>query len=190
MDPILIDIPEELLTDRLRLRIPRVGDGPAVASAAKASLAELKAWLPWATDAYGVDDSEMWCRRALAKFILREQAGYLIRHRETDEHLGGVGPNKFDWKAKTCEIGYWLRTDRVGRGIMSEALSAVVDAYAKIGLRRIEVRCDIENTRSAAVAERCGFQLEGIRRLDDLNTAGEPRSTKVYSRVFETASAR
>src|SRR3954452_15391323 len=78
MEPILLDVPEEILTDRLRLRIPRIGEGAKTAEAVIASRAELQVFMPWATDTYCNDDGEMWVRRAVANFILRQQIHFLI----------------------------------------------------------------------------------------------------------------
>ena len=49
MDPLLIDVPERIETERLVLRAPRAGDGAdASTRPIRASHAELAPWLPWA----------------------------------------------------------------------------------------------------------------------------------------------
>ena len=68
-DPLLIDLPEELFSSRLRLRVPRAGDGAMVFASVRDSLAELKPWMPWAKDAYSVEDGETWCRKSAAESI-------------------------------------------------------------------------------------------------------------------------
>jgi len=47
----------------------------------------------------------------------------------------------------------------------------------------VEIRCDAENIRSAAVAKRCGFLLEGILRHDSVAVDGGLRSTMIYSKL-------
>jgi ribosomal-protein-serine acetyltransferase len=183
MEPILIDVPEELHTERLHLRLPRVGDGVAVAAAVVASRPELQPFMPWATDTYGDADGEMWCRRVIARYFLREQISYSIYERATGEFIGGLGPHRIDWKVRLCEIGYWIRTDRAGNGFMTEALNAVTAMLGTIGLRRIEVRCDERNLKSAAVARRCGFVHEGTLRANVLDAVGEPRSHMIFSHI-------
>jgi RimJ/RimL family protein N-acetyltransferase len=56
-------------------------------------------------------------------------------------------------------------------------------AFETLQARRVEIRMDDGNLRSRAVAERCGFEFEGVLRRDSLNPAGEPRDTRVYSRM-------
>ncbi len=72
MEPLLIDVPTEIATARLRLRVPRAGDGAAVTPLVRASLAELKPWMPSANDGYDDDAGEAWCRRAAGQFLLRQ----------------------------------------------------------------------------------------------------------------------
>ncbi len=59
MEPLLLDFPTELTTDRLTLRQPRAGDGAVIFPTVAASLAELKRWMPWAGDGYTATDAEV-----------------------------------------------------------------------------------------------------------------------------------
>ena len=88
MDPLLIDVPERIETERLVLRAPRRGDGALVNDAIRASLAELSPWLPWAGAMPSVDESEAHCRRQQARFILREDFVLLIFLRERRRRRG------------------------------------------------------------------------------------------------------
>jgi ribosomal-protein-serine acetyltransferase len=67
--------------------------------------------------------------------------------------------------ARSGEIGYWLDTDFVGRGLVTRAATAILDhAFGPLGLERIGLTATADNVRSRSVAERLGFTLEGIRR--------------------------
>jgi ribosomal-protein-alanine N-acetyltransferase len=62
-----------------------------------------------------------------------------------------------------CVIGYGLEPDAVGHGFMSEAVGRiVVVGFEELGLHRMEINIVPRNARSVAVAERCGFQCEGL----------------------------
>jgi RimJ/RimL family protein N-acetyltransferase len=63
------------------------------------------------------------------------------------------------------EIGYWVRVDAEGTGVIAEATAALTRvAFELEGVDRVEIHCDPANRRSAAVAERAGFQHEATLR--------------------------
>ncbi|HEY2189526.1 MAG TPA: N-acetyltransferase, partial [Caldimonas sp.] len=78
MDPLLIDVPDRLETERLVLRVPRPGDGRVLNDAIRASHDELVPWLPWAGTLPTVEESEAHCRRQQARFLLREDFVMLL----------------------------------------------------------------------------------------------------------------
>ena len=188
MDPLLIDVPEQLETERLLIRCPRAGDGAALNAAVLASLESLRPWLPWARVAPSLDESEAYCRRHHAKFLLREELVMLIFEKDGEGAegllLGATGLHRIDWEARSFEIGYWRRAGLEGLGIVSETVCALARlAFDALGARRVEIRMDDGNERSRRVAERTGFTFEGLLRNDGVTPLGEPRSTRVYARV-------
>lgn len=59
-------------------------------------------------------------------------------------------------------VGYSLHAAMVGRGYMTEALGAAIDyAFDRLLLHRVMLNYIPENARSAAVAQRLGFTIEG-----------------------------
>ena len=188
MDPILIDVPERIDTERLVLRVPRAGDGAAVNAAIAASIAELRPWMPWAGTMPSVEESEIHCRRQLGKFILREDFVFMMIERGAGGGegalVGALGLHRIDWTVRRFEIGYWRRTGCEGRGYVTEAVRAVSRmAFDALAARRVEIRMDDSNVRSWQLAERAGFTLEAVLRFDSATPQGEPRSTRVYARV-------
>ena len=187
-DPVLIEVPEQIVTERLVLAAPRAGLGQALNAAICESLAELKPWMPWAQTAPSIEASEAVLRHQLAKFVLRSDLVYQIYAKTADGQpgrlLGGTGLHRLDWTVRRFEIGYWIRSSAEGQGFVSETVQALTRmAFETLHARRVEIRMDDDNLRSRAVAERCGFELEGVLRRDSLNPAGEPRDTRVYARI-------
>lgn len=68
-------------------------------------------------------------------------------------------------KNHSATVSYWLLEKFTGRGLMTEALD-LVNKYCLYTLRlnRMEVFASVDNPKSGAVAERCGYLLEGICR--------------------------
>lgn len=64
--------------------------------------------------------------------------------------------------AHRAGLGYDLSRHLWGRGLMAEALRAVLDwGFDALALNKVEAHTNAENTPSVALLERLGFRLEG-----------------------------
>lgn len=188
MDPLLIDVPEEIHTERFILRSPRKGDGAKLNAAHRESIDELKDWMPWAQVAPTLDESESYCRRMVSSWALRQDLPMFIFERmnggKEGDVLGATGLHRINWDLRSFEIGYWRRTGRAGQGVITESIRGLAGmAFTTLQARRVEMRMDESNRASRRVAERAGFTFEGLLRCDSLTTSGDVRHTRVYSRV-------
>ena len=62
-------------------------------------------------------------------------------------------------------IGYWMAPQARGRGRTTAALRALSRwAIEELGLGRVELATDLDNIASQRVAEKAGFQREGVLR--------------------------
>ena len=71
-----------------------------------------------------------------------------------------VGQVSVTLEGSAGEIGYWIATDRVGRGLATTAVGLVI-AWARATapeLERFQIHCDLANTASARVAAKAGFR--------------------------------
>jgi len=187
-DPLLIDIPERIDGERCVLLAPRAGLGAELAVVITQSLSHLRPWMPWAQEAPTAESSELVVRRMQADFVARRDLCFQIHARRPDGSpgrlLGGTGLHRIDWALRKFEIGYWIRPEAAGQGLVTEAVRLLaVLAFGPLDARRVEIRCDPRNHRSRAVAERCGFELEGVLRNDSVGVDGRPRHTCVYARI-------
>lgn len=183
-NPILLEFPEEFDTERLIVRAPLWGDGVAVNEAIRESIEELRPWMPWAKNIPAIDESEENVRLARLKFLQRFDLRLHLIHKETGRFIGGSGLHRIDWESKKFEIGYWIRTSQSGKGLMTEAVQGITNfAICVLQANRIEIRCDSTNTRSARIAERLGFTLEGILRSEKCDVTGQLRDTMVFAKV-------
>ena len=68
---------------------------------------------------------------------------------------------------ETAEIGYTLQREYWGKGIIPEALKAVLSwALGDLGLAKVSAQADIRNERSWKVMDKVGMTREGISRND------------------------
>jgi RimJ/RimL family protein N-acetyltransferase len=94
-----------------------------------------------------------------------EELTLAIADAETDEFLGTIGLLRFDWGERRGEVGYWIAREARGRGVATRAVRLIAPwALRELGLGRLALHADPENTASQAVAERSGFTREGILR--------------------------
>ena len=87
-----------------------------------------------------------------------------ITDRASGEFLGAF-VLKFDAPHRHAEAGYWLRDDRWGQGIATEAPRACVAwGFDAFGLHRIVARHMAANPASGAVMRKAGLVHEGVLR--------------------------
>jgi RimJ/RimL family protein N-acetyltransferase len=187
IDPLLLDLPTSIATERLLLRTPQAGDGPQLLPALQESLPQLRrflASLPWVAGEQTPESAERWCRNAQANFLARKDLPFLIFERASGELLGACGLHRTVWETPRTEVGYWIRSSRAGQGFVTEAIDALCGyAFAHLQAARIELVVDEDNAASRRVADRCRFQLEGTLRNERRAPDGTLRHTCVYARL-------
>jgi RimJ/RimL family protein N-acetyltransferase len=166
--------------------MPLPGDGKVVHNAILASLNELKPWMPFARKDQSEEQVEENIREAHVKFLSREDLRLLIFEKETGEFIASSGLHRMDWDVRKFEIGYWIDSRHSGKGYMTEAVEGITAfAFNELHANRVEIRCDSNNLKSRAVAERLGFELEGILRNDSFSVDGsELRNTCIFSKIL------
>lgn len=173
--------PKEIATERLMLRSARKTDAAALHRAIEVSLAEFYPWLPFSAQLSDLQTMERVSALGEAKFA--EEEFYVWRVWEPNgDMVGTVDLHSIKRHVPSCEIGYWVRSDRTGRGYAKELVTAAMQvAHQTLNMLRVEARCDVRNERSWQLAQRLGFSLEGIARNDSRDAAGDLCSTRVYS---------
>jgi RimJ/RimL family protein N-acetyltransferase len=82
-----------------------------------------------------------------------------------------------------AEIGYWLATPGWGRGYATEATRTLARFGLGNGLARIQIRCELPNAASAAVALRAGFGFEAVSRASLRGRDGQLLDAAVFVRT-------
>ena len=130
---------------------------------------------------YTPADAKEFIGRMLAKDV---ETNFAIDVR--GEAIGGVGLMLHDDVERcSAEIGYWLSEEYWGRGIMTEALTAVVEhAFSQFELSRIYAVPFAGNAASNKVLEKAGFTLEGTLRRSAIKE-GVIRDQLMYARTLD-----
>jgi RimJ/RimL family protein N-acetyltransferase len=185
LQALLLDIPEELETERLWLRATRAGGGALVQAGLEESIVHLRPWMPWARNDQVLVEAEKHCREQQARWHARQELDFMFLRKADGFFVGKGGLHTIDWMVPKLEIGYWIRTSCTRQGFATEATRAMVAlARDRLGARRLEITSDTRNGASRRVAEKCGFTLEGVLRSSRRGAAGELADSCMYARVF------
>lgn len=149
-------------TRRLRLVPKREEYTAASWNAIERSLPELRRFMTWAQASTPITTAE---HMRLAEAEWTEWTGWDWVIFVEDEVAGSIGLNRYDAMWQTCNLGYWIRSDLVGRGFATEAGDAVIRfAFETLDLHRLELVAAVHNPASNRVAEKLGFRFEGVKR--------------------------
>ncbi|TNF90511.1 MAG: N-acetyltransferase, partial [Gammaproteobacteria bacterium] len=145
---------------------------------------ELSAWMDWAVKPQTPEETAEFVRGSETSWAEETALNLLMVETATGEIVGATGYPRLDWKVPKFEIGYWVRSDRVGQGYASESTWALArHAFEALGANRVELKMDDRNRKSWAVAERLGFALEGTLRNDVRVPDDSLRDTRIYGAV-------
>lgn len=102
----------------------------------------------------------------------------------SDESFLGVGlAPRISRPDGEIELGYIVAADARGRGVGTEILRQLTDwAFEVVEAQRAYLIIDLENHASARVAERCGYEREGVMRSIHLK-AGRRVDAGLWSRL-------
>jgi RimJ/RimL family protein N-acetyltransferase len=93
--------------------------------------------------------------------------------------VGACDLSDIDWRHRRGEVGFVLARDAWGHGYGLEAMRAVLDHAASLGLKRLWARAHAGNERSERLLQRLGFETEGYLR-GHIQRAGERRDCKIF----------
>ena len=101
----------------------------------------------------------------LRRYRSREPASWGIEYLPEGRVIGTIGFMWIQEDNAAAEVGYSLARDYWNRGIMTEALRAVIQyGFDDMALNRIEAQHETTNPASGAVMRKCGMVREGTLR--------------------------
>lgn len=157
------------------IRQVTAADESAFTAAARASRKLHRPWVQPPCDAAAF-------ARYLARFDGASHQGFVVV--EDGELAGAIHLTNIIMGAfRSGYLGYYAFTGFERRGLLTRGLNAVVrHAFTDLGLHRVEANIQPGNTASIALAQRCGFELEGYSPRY-LKIAGRWRDHERWARV-------
>ncbi|TAK44931.1 MAG: N-acetyltransferase [Saprospiraceae bacterium] len=167
------------INEQLSLHLARPELAAPIFEVVDAQRNYLRQWLPWVDATQSVEDSRQYLKESMAH---NAQGTQLITFLMEGETLAGsIGVVQYNKDCQKCEIGYWLRQDKQGRGLMTIACAAFTGyLFRSKDLNRIEILTAAGNAKSQAICQRLGFKHEGTLR-QGLFMYGAYQDIKLYS---------
>ena len=110
------------------------------------------------TSHYGEKDHYKWA------IVLKENG---------PEPIGDISAHGIRENTLCATMGYCMSRAHWGKGVMTEALKAVIDFFFdEVGFNRVAADHDIENPASGRVMEKAGMRFEGTARQGGRNNRG------------------
>lgn len=135
---------------------------------------EIQRWLPDLPRPYTHDDARAFVTDSLGlgphQFAITEQGNV----------VGSIGLEL--GKHQNGSIGYWCAPEARGRALVTRALRRLCRyGLDELTLERLQLTTDLENLASQRVAEKVGFQREGVLRSHLRHPDGFRRDSVLFS---------
>ena len=140
-------------------------------------------WLPWVYyyDTHGAEGMKEYEEGKAKEFD--DGVNYTFDIFYEGEFAGCVEIMHISEQNHNCELGYWLDVKQAGHGIMTQAVQIATElAYKELGMHLVVILASSRNHRSCAVAQRCGYRLDGTLP-ERLLLEGEWHDVNVYSKI-------
>lgn len=162
------NVPRELRTERLLLRVWRGQDAEELRPILLANQDHLSPWIP--ETSYSAPPLPQLAER-LEEFASRFDEGvafrYAVRDARDGHIIGAMSLFPRDDTSRVAlpeadrvEIGYWLDRAMTGQGLVTEAVLALLDVARTIpNAGSVEIHCHRDNAPSNGVPRRLGLEL-------------------------------
>lgn len=127
-----------------------------------------------------VEDIELFLQEVISQYSHTDVYHWAI---EIDgEMIGSISTMTIDEENCSCEIGYCIGRAYWNKGIMSEAVSAVIEfLFDEVSMKKIIAKHDIENPASGKVMKKCNMSYEETKQQYYLRHDGTVSDAVVYS---------
>ena len=137
-----------------------------------ASDPEVTKFLTWPAHS-SIAVSEMVIGSWLQEYEKESYYQWMIVLKELGEPIGSISVVRLNDPVEEAEIGYCIGRSWWHRGIVSEALAAVIEyLFVEVGMNRVAARHDPNNPNSGRVMRKCGMKYEGTAHASDRNNQG------------------
>jgi ribosomal-protein-alanine N-acetyltransferase len=133
---------------------------------------EVTKYLMWPSH-QNIDVSKHVLQQWIPNYEKKDYYSWAIVLKEINEAIGNIAAVKQSDEINMVHMGYCIGKNWWNKGIVSEALTAVMKFFfEEVGVNRIESRHDPNNPNSGKVMLKCGMKQEGCLKQADWNNQG------------------
>ena len=152
--------------NQFSIRPYRMDDVEELYAAADESREHIAKWMGWMTSGYQKEDARTWVEHAVDAWERAVAYEHVIIDRGDGSIVGSCGLNHLDRVNGLCNLGYWVRSSRLGEGAARQAALLLAElGFGTLGLNRLEIVVAVGNAFSRKVAESTGAVYEGVQHL-------------------------
>jgi len=157
----------DIETPRLRLRKLQMSDAQDIFEyGSDPQVARHVLWSAYRN----IGEARGYLRFMIGKYRRGEPASWGIELKSSGKIIGTIGFMWIQYDNASAEAGYSLSRAYWNKGIMTEALTGLIDyGFRYLQLNRIEAQHETDNPASGAVMRKCGMVHEGTLRQRMLN---------------------
>jgi RimJ/RimL family protein N-acetyltransferase len=165
-------------SSRIRVR-PHINEDAILLNQAIAeSFDNLHEWMEWAVKPQTMKETKDYIDFSQNCWLEEnpKELPLLIFDPNEENLIGSTGFHAINWEIPVFEIGYWVNKRYAGQGLITEAVNIQTQyAFSTWNAKCVEISCDADNTKSAAIPIRLGFTLEAHLK----NHRTQPTSNKL-----------
>lgn len=169
-------MPRIPLFDSYTLRPICTEDTPDIFDSIDSQREYLGRWLPFVAATLREEQTQQ-----VVEGMLSDTQNPVFTLRDGETFAGLIGFKCADPITHTVEIGYWMRCEQQGKGLMTAAVEALCTlAFESMGMEQVTIRCAVGNRPSNHIPQRLGFRLDCIEVRSEELSGGEWADLNVY----------
>jgi len=130
-----------------------------------------------------IDDAKSHLEENRDQQLSREK--YLFGLFHFEELIGYINVKNIDWTIPKCELGYFIDEAHQGKGLMTKHIGETLRfCFDELKMVKVYLRIAKENVGSIRIAEKHGFEREGVLRKDFRIETGELIDVEYYGKVI------
>jgi RimJ/RimL family protein N-acetyltransferase len=185
VDPLILELPSSIETDRLIMRPWQQGDEKQLHELQQESWEQFNKWYGGvlAKEKTSKDDMKGYINGALSGWYDRSWIEFVTFEKESGKMIGTASLHHLDWSVPKGRIGYIVRNSAGGKGYATEMANVMTRlAFNFLDLKRLEIRASIENPASNKIPRKLGYQFLTVFEKNKASVNGDLWDLEIHVR--------